>query len=100
VVDWSELAAWAGWATTVGGYAAWRFWPQAPPPPPPPPDPVTEGWHQVLLNATGERESVRRVRDGSAPTRIERSHGRTHVWYRLVRVEGLSLIYEPEPTTK
>lgn len=93
------LAPWAGWALT-GGVWAYRAWPRTPPPPPPPPrpDPVTDGWRCELRNADGVVESIRRINDGSAPTRIERGHGHhTSAWYRLVAVDDLALIYQPEP---
>jgi hypothetical protein len=54
-----------------------------------------KGWQCVLLEA-GQPVSVRAIRDGNAPTRISRAHGDDAEWYRLVRVDGLSLIYEPE----
>lgn len=60
-----------------------------------------KGWQCVLLTADGAVESTRTLRDGNAPTRISRGHGQITTWYRLARIDGLSLIYEPEhdPTT-
>ena len=97
-MDWLAIAGFTGWAVT-GGIWAYRSRPR-PAPPPPVPHPITDGWHCVMVNLAGDIESSRRITDGSAPTRIERSHGRMHRWYRLEKVDGLSLIYHEEPRTK
>lgn len=55
-----------------------------------------EGWRLVITDAAGTMVSIRRVRDDKVPLRISRGHGAITEWYRLTRLEAMSLIYTPE----
>lgn len=88
--------AWSGWLTAVLLSVLW-LWQRWRSRPRPVPDDPREGWHCVLQTADGRDVSVRRIKEGSAPTRIERGHGHlSSHWYRLSEVKGQALIYRPE----
>lgn len=101
-MDALALLGWALWMVT-GGLWLKQAWPRVPPSIPPPPawleDPVTDGWHCRIHDERGAVQSLRKVREGNIPTRIQRGHGNQQEWYRLSGIEGQALIYTPDDPT-
>lgn len=92
---WLALVGWLAFLTTAGVWG-WRVYTWRPRPAPV--TPLIDDWHVVLRNRVGDVESIRRAKDGQFTTRIHRGHGHeSELWYRLTAVEGLALIYTPEP---
>lgn len=84
--DWTEIAAWVGWAATAGLWA-WGARQRRPP------TQTTDCLTAVLMRGK-EIESVRLLKRGQRPLLITRPHGKDPATvYRFDRQDGDRLYY-------